>query len=103
MEILSKLSPAELRFLMEGGGTTIDNLLKYTFYDLLFKQVIKAGIKFPQQQLKKTKRTVESTYITVGPNFNNYLPKVHETALLKPFIKSKNLRIKFKTLYKHGI
>lgn len=96
MEILAKLSPAQVKMILSNGDSSLGDILKHTFSDLLLKQVIQADRKFKQQQFKKSKRTIKSTYITIGPNFESYKPKSHELPLLKPFIKSKNLKIKFK-------
>ncbi|MES2733444.1 MAG: hypothetical protein V4714_16990 [Bacteroidota bacterium] len=100
MKHLSHLSPAETLVVLHGDQAAIKEMLKFTFMDLLFKQVLKT--------IEVTKQPYEDdpvqthTYVVVGSQFLGYQPLPHEHFFLLPFWKSGDLQILFKHLVKMG-
>ena len=94
MEILSKLSPAEIKFILSKGASSFDTLLECTFCDLILKRVIQ--VKKHEKNSDTQDQILQSTYVVQGSEFENYISKPHEDVLLKPLKIDKYLKIKFK-------
>jgi hypothetical protein len=92
MNLLSKLKPAETLLLLDGSKSDFKNLMKFTFMDLVLKQVlvvkesvrtIKSGRGYKEQRIK---------YVVIGKNFKNYKPSAFERIYLTTFDKSPELK-----------
>ncbi|MFL5728761.1 MAG: hypothetical protein ACJ75J_04665, partial [Cytophagaceae bacterium] len=100
MRELSKLYPAQTLLLTEGKKASLKDLLKFTFMDLLLKQVLKTekrtyrASKYDKEQIVK--------YVLAGNNFSAYKPAAHELAFLEPFKKSRTISIMFRHIVKMG-
>jgi hypothetical protein len=97
---LSKLSPAQTYILIEGKDASQKDLLKYTFMDLLLKQVLATS----KRNVKASKHDPLQviTYVSIGKNFRGYKPLAHELVFLQTFQKSKTLSIIFRHVVKMG-
>lgn len=100
MNHLSKLSPAETLFVLQGHNATIKELLKVTFMDLLLKQVVRTVEVQRQPSRRDTIRIYR--YVLTGKNFNSYKPLPHENIFLAPFQKKESAQILFRHLVKMG-
>ena len=101
MQLLSKLSPAETMLLIESSSSSLKDLMKFTFMDLLLKKVIE--IKEEKRRPNPRDKYVRKyTYIIKGKNLPKYSPKAHELIFIKSFIKSPSIKILFKHFIKMG-
>ncbi|MDH5400078.1 MAG: hypothetical protein OEX02_18145 [Cyclobacteriaceae bacterium] len=91
MEILTKLTPAEVHLIREHKDVEFRDLLKYTFTDLLLKKVIRLDEEEKQSNPRSPVRIL--TYVSKGENFDEYKARPHETPFLEPFVKSPDLAI----------
>lgn len=94
MTILSQLTPAETLLLKDCHTVKLKDLMKYTFIDLLLKQVLEVKEVSKRPHPRDDIRTY--TYVFSGKNFNNYTPKNHELIFIEVFQKSPSLQILFK-------
>ncbi|WP_159017877.1 hypothetical protein [Algibacter sp. L3A6] len=99
MDILSKITPAETLLLKYGSSAELKDLMKYTFMDLLLKQVIKID-KVDRKVHPNDKYIRSYTYIVAGENLKKYKYNKHELIFLSPFLKSKSIQILFKNYFK---
>ena len=99
MKILSKITPAETMLIKDSTSVELKNLMKYTFMDLLLKQVIEIK-EISKKPRSKDKKIRTYTYVVSGGNFSKYKPKNHELIYLSPFIKSQSIKILFKNFIK---
>jgi hypothetical protein len=95
-DILQKIRPAELLIFKNGTSVEFKDLLKYTFLDLLLRQVLKTSNV--QKQAHKRDRVRTYTYVQRGHNFNSYEAKGFELVFLSAFEKSPQIKILFKHL-----
>ncbi|MCF8277879.1 MAG: hypothetical protein K9J17_14185 [Flavobacteriales bacterium] len=100
MEILSKLTPAETHLVMATTDAELKNMMKYTFMDLLLKQVIQT--KRITKQAHRNDRARVYTYVVAGKNFLSYKPLRHEEIFLSPFYTSQSLELLFRHLVTMG-
>lgn len=99
MKILSQISPAQTKLIIDNNSISLKNLMKLTFMDLILKKVLK--IKEVEEKAHPNDKYVrEYTYIIPGENFKNYKPKVFESIFLSPFTKSPEIQIQFKIYIK---
>lgn len=91
IELLEKLSPAEIHLLQEGPEVTIQGAMRVTFLDLLYRGVL--AIKFVRKQANKNDKVRIHPYIIKGPNFKGYKPRQHEFAFLRLFSETKDYGI----------
>lgn len=98
MKNLSKLSPAESVLVLQDKNSTIKELLKVTFMDLLLKQVVRTFDV--QRQTSRSDNVRTYKYVEAGKNFNTYKPLPHENAFLAPFQKSNSVQILFRHIVK---
>lgn len=95
MEILSKITPAETLLIKNYDSIQLKELMKYTFMDLLLKQVI--AIKEINRKAHSRDKYIRTyTYVVSGKNFSKYEPKNHEIIYQSPFLKSQSIEILFK-------
>jgi len=92
MKYLSELKPAETLLLLEGKNADFKNLMKFTFMDLVLKQVLvvkestrtyKSGRRYKEQKTK---------YVIKGENFDRYNPSPFEVIYLSTFQKSPEIK-----------
>lgn len=95
MDILSKITPAETLLLTKGNSVKLKDLLKYTFMDLLSKNVISIRKTSTKASYKDVELSVH-TYVEEGVNFPTYKPKTHEIAFLQMFIASPSISLNIK-------
>lgn len=98
MKCLSQLTPAETWLLLHGEGAALRSLLKYTFLDLLLKQVL--VVKEIQRQAHTKDPAKVYKYVMPGTAFPDYQHKVHEIVFLSPFKTDSGLKILFQNLVK---
>jgi hypothetical protein len=91
MNYLSKFTPAETLMFIERSQAPYQDLMQFTFMDLLLKKVLKSEETFH----KPSKYDVTSviTYISPGPNFDKYASLPHQDVFLDFFRNNKNKRI----------
>lgn len=94
MNILSKLTPAETLLLKYCGTAELKDLVKYTFMDLLLKNVIKIDNVEKKAHARDT-HIRSYTYIVAGKNLKKYKYKGHEFMFLSAFLKSESIQILF--------
>uniref|UniRef100_UPI00404AB868 hypothetical protein n=1 Tax=Flavobacterium sp. TaxID=239 RepID=UPI00404AB868 len=99
MKNLSELTPAEV-YILINEKITHRELLKITFIDLLFKQVLRSFEVERQPHIRQEVRIYQ--YIGIGQNFNNYKSKNHEKFFLSTFEKDAEIEILFRSLVKVG-
>ncbi len=99
MELLAKTSPSETHLLLKQNKAEFKDLLKFTFIDLVRKNVL--------EPIKVTKgargRTRTNTYVHIGSQFKHYQPSKHEIIYLSPFQKSPSVQIHIKSFVKMSI
>jgi hypothetical protein len=99
MTHLSELTPAEI-YIITNENVTHQELLKLTFIDLLFKQVLKTFEVKRQPHIRQAIRIYK--YVGIGQNFKNYKAKNHEKYFLSTFEKDNTIEILFRNLVKIG-
>lgn len=99
MKYLSELTPAEILILTK-ENVTQQELLKITFIDLLFKQVLKVVEVERQPHIKQDIRIYK--YVGIGQNYKNYDSLNHERLFLSSFGTDDTLEILFRNLVKIG-
>jgi hypothetical protein len=94
--ILSKLTPAEVLLLRDGTKAPLRKLLKYTFVDLLLRQILKLHeVQEPHQPGEVGQRTLR--YVQAGEKFAGYTTWLeHEYIFLKIFVRSPGIKVLFK-------
>ncbi|MEM0543537.1 hypothetical protein WFZ85_13010 [Flavobacterium sp. j3] len=97
MKHLSQLTPAEVVLLTKPGATH-NELLKLTFIDLLFKQVLKT-YEVERRPHYRDKLKVY-TYVSIGKNFETYTSLNHERVFLSSFVSDTSIEILFSNLVK---
>lgn len=100
MKHLSKFSPAETLLVLQDKNTSIKELLKVTFMDLLLKQVVRTVEVQRQASSRDTVRIYK--YVEIGKNFFTYRPLPHENIFLAPFQKGESSQILFRHIVKMG-
>ncbi|WP_046758838.1 hypothetical protein [Kordia jejudonensis] len=98
MKLLSRITPAETILIQQGSAAQLKDLLKFTFMDLLLKQVLK--IVTENKQLHPRNEARLYTYVETGKNFEKYVPRHHEVIFLKPFTQEASIQILFKHFVK---
>ena len=91
MITLSSFTPAETLLITEGTFPSLRQLLKVTFIDLFFKQVIKT-----ESSVGDNKSSNSEKYILPGRNFYAYAPLPHEFVFIKVFEKYPNTHLLFR-------
>ncbi|MWB96315.1 hypothetical protein GON26_18285 [Flavobacterium sp. GA093] len=99
MKYLTELTPAEILVLTK-ESVTHKELLKITFIDLLFKQVLKIIEVERKPHVRQDTRVYE--YVVAGPNFKSYPSKNHERIFLSSFDPYDSVPILFRNLVKIG-
>lgn len=99
MTYLSQLTPAEMLVLTK-ENVTQHELLKITFIDLLFKQVLKVSEVERPTYKKEVVRIYK--YIGVGNNYNTYNSLNHERVFLSAFNNDTSIQVLFRNLVKIG-
>ena len=98
MKYLTKLTPAETLIVLTGDKTPLSELLKYTFMDLLLKQVL--SIKEVQDQAGERDPVRIIKYVREGEKFNQHHDRLHESVILSVFQKTPDVSILFRNLVK---
>lgn len=96
--ILLNHTPAEVILLRDGTKAPLHALLKYTFVDLLVKQVLELRTVIEQPSEHDPERTLK--YACEGKNFPTYTPQAHEHIFLEVFEKSPGIQIILKGMVK---
>ena len=99
MRYLSELTPAEV-YILTKDKITHRELLKITFIDLLFKQVLRTFEVQRQPHIRQEIRTYQ--YIGIGQNFKKYQSENHEKFFLSTFEKDSEIEMLFRNLVKVG-
>jgi hypothetical protein len=99
MKYLSNLTPAEILILTK-ENVTHQELLKITFIDLLFKQVLKTFEVEKQPHIRQEVRVYK--YVRIGQNYNNYNSLNHERLFLSTFDMDNTIEMLFRNLVKIG-
>jgi hypothetical protein len=100
MNPLNHLTPAETLLIRSGPAAPLNDLLKYTLMDLIYKQVLELQeTKQPseQQNLFKSYR-----YIGIGRQFHSFTGMAHELVFLSPFLKNHVLKMLFDNMVRIG-
>lgn len=97
MKYLSELTPAEVLILTK-ENVTHQEILKITFIDLLFKQVLKTFEVQRQAHIREEVRTYK--YVGIGQNYKKYNSLNHERLFLSTFGTDDNFEILFRNLVK---
>lgn len=99
MNYLSQLTPAEILILTK-NNVTQQEILKITFIDLLFKNVLKVFEVQRQAHIKEEVRVYK--YVGTGQNYSNYNSLNHERVFLSTFGMDNSIEILFQNLVKIG-
>ncbi len=86
MEILTKLTPAEVCLIRNRNYASYKELLRLTMADLTLKRVIR--------KITVSGDNSETQYVSPGENFSVYQAKSHEAIFLSPFKKDQELEIR---------
>lgn len=100
MNPLSELKPAETLLLKNGTNADFKNLMKYTFMDLLLKNVLVIKDTTLTYRSSRGERYVAAKYVIIGAEFNVYHASPFEEIFLAPFRKAPTLKAIFKKLIK---
>lgn len=92
MSELSNLKPGETLVLIDGGKAEFKSLLKFTFMDLLLKQVLEVKESSRSIRHGKGYRNIKTKYVVTGKNFAKYKPDQYEAIFLNVFYKSPDLK-----------
>lgn len=99
MKILSQLTPAETLLIINSEHSSLKDLMKKTFMDLLLKKVI--AIKEVHKKAHSRDRIERKyTYVVAGVNLKKYTAKSHELIFLSAFLKNNSIRILFPSYIK---
>lgn len=98
MKYLSRLTLAETLIILTGDKTPLSELLKFTFMDLLLKQVL--AIREVQRQASSRDPIRVYKYVVIGENFNSYQMRLHERAVLSIFQTNSEANVLFRNLVK---
>ncbi|HYG01952.1 MAG TPA: hypothetical protein VD927_05865 [Chryseosolibacter sp.] len=98
MKYLSRLTPAETLIILTGDKTPLSELLKYTFMDLLLKQVL--AIREVHRQASSRDPIRAHKYVVIGKNFKSYQVRTHEPTLLSIFQTNPEANVLFRNLVK---
>ncbi len=101
MKLLSKLSPAETLLIVENSSSSLKDLMKFTFMDLLLKRVLEIKIVHKKAH-PRDKYIREYNYVVAGKNIEKYKPKEHELIYLSPYLKNKEISLLFRHVIKMG-
>lgn len=96
--ILNRWTPAELMILQEGTNAKTYKLIKYTFFDLILKDVLR--LVQVEKAMNKRDRPRIYKYVCVGKRFFSYNPHIIEKLFLDPFNRNMELQVLFGNLVK---
>lgn len=91
MNAFDRYSPAESILIID-PTVPLNALLKYTFLDLVFQQVLKIEYLNTNQTDNQVPQ-LQDIYISAGKNFGKNAPKAHEIMFIKPFAASRGIQI----------
>lgn len=94
MNVFDAYSPAESILIID-SKVPLNALLKYTFLDLVFQQVLKIDYLNANPSANQPAQ-IQDIYILAGKNFGKKGPKEHEIIFLKPFVLSRGIQINLK-------
>lgn len=94
MERLSTLKPAQT-LLLTNKTATLQELLKITCMDLVFKNVV--VLAEIDKQVTSGQQPRKLTFVKAGEHFQTYGQAKYEAVLLAPFKENRNLEILFNT------
>lgn len=97
MKYLSELTPAEILILTK-KNVTQQELLKITFIDLLFKQVLRTFEVERQPHIREKVKVYK--YVGIGQNYKTYNSQNHERSFLSTFGTDNTVEILFRNLVK---
>lgn len=98
MKYLTMLSPAETLLVLRRETTTLNEFLKVTLWDLLYKSVLQTLQVSRQPSPHDPPCTF--IYIVKGEYFDTYKPLPHEGVFLSPFPTNNGIEILFRHLVK---
>ena len=94
MEILSTITPAETKLLIDTSSASLKDLMKLTFMDLLHKKVL--DLKLARTDVEINKEFIGAyTYVVQGKNLKTYSAKRHEDIFMAPFLMNPSIQILF--------
>jgi len=99
MKYLSTYTPAEI-YLIRKQKVDLQELLKITFIDLIFKKVL--GRFEIERQYHSNQPVRVYDYIGIGEKFEDYTPKKHELFYTTTFQEDSEIEILFRNLIKIG-
>lgn len=99
MQTLSRFLPAQTLMLTD-SSSSLKELLKVTFMDLLFTRVLQTKTTALQSHPRNPVRYI--TYVEQGMNFRAYKPKPHEAVFLLPYFQSPDAQVLFRHLVRMG-
>lgn len=91
MNAFDAYSPAESILIID-PTVPLNALLKYTFLDLVFQQVLKIDYLNVNPSANQVPQ-IQDIYIRAGKNFGKKAPKAHEIIFIKPFTQSQGIQI----------
>jgi len=100
MKYLSDLLPAESMVILFGNKAPLKELLKFTFMDLLLKNVLE--ITTISRQPSSMEEVRDYQYVVRGHTYTLYKPAAHELAFLSPFQSSGSIQILLHLLIRIG-
>lgn len=92
MNLLSQLKPAETLLLLDGTRADLKSLMKYTFMDLLLKQVLVVNESVRTYKSGRRYKEFTSHFVTKGKKFDDYKASPYEEIFLSVFRKSPDLK-----------
>lgn len=100
MKYLNYYTPAETIFILKGKDAKIADQLKFTFMDLLLKDVLR--VLNVEKQVPETNRILKYKYIEAGSCLHTYIALNHEKIFLYPFRRNNDLQIFLRHIVKIG-
>jgi hypothetical protein len=100
MNQLTKLTPAETLLAVHGSATHLNDLLKYTLMDLIFRQVLELETTTREYNKNEPPRIYQ--YVVPGRNYDTWTDKLHETVFLSTFRTNSDQKILFKNMVSIG-
>jgi hypothetical protein len=100
MSLIYNITPAETMMVLNPSSSSLKELMKYTFIDLILKKVIKITESSSLINKKHNISSAGISYVKIGKNFSSYRPKKHEFVFLTIFYKNRQLKVLFKQYMK---
>jgi hypothetical protein len=99
MKVMESFLPAEILLILHEDLVEYNDMLKITFMDLIFKEVLDFETV---TKYSKSSKVRYFNYVTIGAKYDSYAPLKHESIYLSPFQKSRSIRILLSHLIQIG-